>query len=140
MKSTAAGKARRKKGREKLKFPTSNHKYMREIFPILKLVAHSNPETRTALLSSLDRNAFHTVCECVQNVVQNPDIVTSPEQRQYLKDHVGVGKKKIRQFLNSKMSLKSRRRKGVQIGGFLGTIMSVAIPILADLLFSKLSK
>lgn len=133
-------KKKTKQGRKPHNFlPASKMRYMRKIFPIIKMLGVANPETRSALLSTMDNSAFHTVCECIKNVVQNPNLISS-EEKNIIRGKIGPGKKQIRQFLNSKMSLPARRRKGIQIGGFLSTLLGVAIPILSQLLFKAFKK
>lgn len=117
----------------------SKMEYMKQIFPVVKMLSVANPETRSALLTAIDRPAFHAVCECVQNIVSNPDIISSAQERESLREKVGSEKKRIRQFLHGKMSLSARRKKGIQIGGFLGTLLRVGLPILAQLIFSSVS-
>lgn len=120
--------------KERKCLPGQRVKHLKDVFPLLQLASQTDGHGAKSVLTYADDNAVLALCECVQNALTNPNVL-SKEQRDYLKTKLNGQKKQIRDFVRPKLSSKQRRRKGIQLGGSLGLIISAVLPFLTNLLF-----
>ena len=115
-------------------------KWKKKYFPLMELIVKSNKPQRDSLLKLLPENAVDVLCECIYNGIgkqnkkalkimkkENPDMFDK------------TGRAKLRYLCNTQ-STKMRRRKAIQSGGAIATILATVLPILASLIISKLAK
>jgi hypothetical protein len=88
---------------------------------------------RTQLLKNASSDEMKTICEICSNM-QNGQIRMSEKQRRQLCRY----KKQIRRMANRKLSLAAKRKiVGEQKGGFIGTLLGIALPLLSSLFAAK---
>lgn len=83
---------------------------------------------RKNLIKTLTPNVIKKISEVIHNLFKGR-IKVSPRQLGKLQKH----KRVLRKFKNRSLSVK-RKRNLLQRGGFIGPLLSVALPILSSLL------
>jgi hypothetical protein len=97
--------------------------------PLLQAINKLPPRERNEALSRLPKSCIQSACEICFNVLYNKDIKTiSYSQLKQLKKHKSAFEKLI-----SSASI-DRKRRILQKGGFLGTLLSIGIPLISSLL------
>lgn len=112
------------------KFP--NKKHWKKILPALKAIASLSDANRIALLSELagDDPIIRSICACVHSVV-----LTNLDEKDLFKKKLANHKKDLRSLSNPSISSNHRRKLMKQNGGSpIGLILSVAIPLLTELI------
>ena len=108
-----------------------------EKLELLKLLTSLRAKNRCKVLKLLDDNSVNFICECVFNVCFT-DLKLSRNKRKKLKSKLKSQEKVLRYLARKDNSVKNRRKKLVQSGGYIGTLLSIAIPVLTSI-FSSLS-
>lgn len=107
-------------------------KRIKRNLPILKALLVLKPSERRSLLCHASEDLILTLCEIALNVLKGNIPLTS-EQYAKLKKQ----KKFIKLFANRKTGLKHKRKVLMQSGGFLGTLLGVAIPLITSLITGR---
>ena len=106
---------------------------------LLKTLVRLSPEKQKSILRFLDNDAIDLLCECTHNLIFT-DLGLSCAEKRKLKGKI-VGKEKLLKFISKRSNKHSRRKKKLlQTGGALGTILAIAVPILADLIMRATTK
>lgn len=96
--------------------------------PLLKYLAEGKPRIVKAIIKESDPEVMKAICECAHNILRN-NVPMSSSQFKKLKRH----RKHLRLLANKKVST-ARKKKILQKGGFLGGLLSVAIPAIASVI------
>ena len=101
----------------------------------VKTLARSSPHTRKTLLRSATNAQLKGLCELCLNILHgNLPLDTATFQR------FKRNRKVIEDLSNRRIPLYKKRDIINQKGGFLGTLATFAIPLLAQVIASKLQK
>lgn len=91
---------------------------------LLNYLAKGNKAIVRTIIKEADKDVINLLCECAHNVV-NKNIPLTLSQKKKLKKH----KKKFLILLDKSASIK-RKKKALQQGGFIGTLLATAIPAI----------
>ena len=97
----------------------------------LRLLAKSSPRRKKLLLSQASKEELKSLCEICLNILKG-NIPLDDRNFKRLKRN----RQTIKVLANSKVPIKVKRQVVNQKGGFLGTVASIAIPLLMSL-FTK---
>ena len=103
-------------------------KRVKKHLPVLRALVSLRPQERKSFLCHSSDDFILTLCEIALNVLKG-NIPLSKVQFNKLKKQ----KRLIKLFADKKVSLRQKRQL-TQRGGFLGTLLSVAIPVISGLL------
>ena len=97
------------------------------------LIKTKNAKLRKAILEHADPELIQALCECAHNILQGNVQMTPPEKTRLRKY-----KSKLRLIACKNVSVKQKRRKMQQTGGFLPALLAplaanVIIPLLHQL-------
>ena len=97
-----------------------------ETHDLLKVLSHSKPKLRKAILQNCDNDLIHTICDCVYNIVKGniPGL-----DKKYIKKLLPHKNTLIK--LTNKIPLKEKKKTLVQKGGFLPLILPFVAPLIA---------
>lgn len=98
------------------------------------------PEEREQIIHHLSDNAVQSLSECVYNIVKEENSGLDERTKKRLKKKLGHQKNVARVLASSSKSIKAKRKALTQHGGFLGTILGAAIPLLISLFSNLASK
>ena len=107
---------------------------VRAHYPTLLYLRKATKQQRAAVVRSANKSFFNAICECSRNVL-NGNIKLTASQKRSLARY----KAALRGVANKKKSLKYKRRV-VQKGGFLSTLLSAVVPVLGSLLGGVLNR
>ena len=95
---------------------------------LLKVLSHSKPKLRKAILQNCDNDLIHTICDCVYNIVKGnvPGIDKAAIKR--LLPH-----KRTLIKLTKKIPFKEKKRSLIQQGGFLQYILPFIAPLIEQI-------
>ena len=96
----------------------------------LKFLHSAKPSLRKAVIAKASPDLIKTICDCSLNLLSG-NIHTSPKTRKQLCRY----KASLRKLANPKLCIKQKQRV-IQNGGFLGALLSAALPIVTSLLGS----
>ena len=96
--------------------------------PLLKYLAHGKPGIVRALIRDGSPELIKVLCECAHNTLKG-NVTLTPTQKRKLHKF----KKQLRTLADKKKSVKVKKRT-LQTGGFLGTLLGVAVPAVASVL------
>ena len=98
---------------------------------LLKTLVTLSPEKQTNILKFLNNDAVDILCECTHNLIFT-DLGLSKRVKKKLKGKI-VGKEKLLKFISKKSNKhSSRKKKLLQTGGALGTILSIGEFYITD--------
>ena len=110
-----------------------------EHIAFLKTLASLSTEKQKSIIQFLDQDGVNLICECISNLIFS-DLGLRRAVKKRLKGKI-FGKEKLLKFLSKKSNrVSTRKKKLIQTGGALGTILGIAIPILADLIIGAATK
>lgn len=112
---------------------------IKKVLPLLKILKHCpDIETRNSVLAHLSEESIDVICEIIHNCLHNHKKI-SLETPVSLKSQLEKHKTNLRFLAKPRAGrgLKKRRQILSQTGEGIGTILSIALPFLADLLFRK---
>ena len=101
---------------------------LRKQTPTLKLLQKAPPSLQKAILSKANDELIRCICDVSHNVLRGTAEISTPHKKRLTKH-----KEALRKLVDRKISLK-RKRKIIQKGGFLGALLSAAIPVIGGLL------
>ncbi len=108
---------------------------LRSTHELLRLLKGLTSKQRVGVLRCMDDSSCECVFEAVANVLRNDKIDQATRNR--LKKCLGPHKKILRYLSNPKGSIKNKKKKLQEIGGFpLGMILKTALPFLSSILLS----
>ena len=96
--------------------------------PLLKYLAHGKPGIVRALMRDASPELVRILCECAHNTLKG-NVTLNPSQKKKLHKF----KKQLRTLADKKKSVKVKKRT-LQTGGFLGTLLGVTVPAVASVL------
>lgn len=97
----------------------------------LRLLAKSSPRRRKVLLDHVNKEELKSLCEICLNILKGNISLDAKNFRRLKRN-----RQTIKVLANSKVPIKVKRQVVNQKGGFLGTLASVALPLLVSL-FTK---
>ena len=89
---------------------------------LLRYLAKGKKSIVRVIINEADRDIINVLCECAHNII-NRNIPLTPSQKNQLRRH----KNKFRILLDKKASLKEKK-KTLQTGGFIGTLLGAILP------------
>ena len=102
-------------------------KRLRKHANVLKVLASANPKLKKAIIEGADSQLIKCLCDCANNILKGN--VSMPNcQKTKLRRH-----KQSLRLLTQRQSL-ARKKKVLQTGGFLGTLLTPILGILGSLL------
>ncbi len=105
-------------------------KRIRNQAPLLKQLSKAKPNFAKAVIKAANKDLLDSLAECSLNVLKGT-VPLSPCQKKRLQRH----KHCLRQVSNKRVS-RERKRKVLQTGGFLASLLSPIVGILGSLLGS----
>ena len=96
--------------------------------PYIRLLARSSAKRRKLLLNQATREELKSLCEICLNILKG-NISLDDKNFRRLKRNRNT----IKALANKRISLKIKKGIVNQKGGFLGTVASIALPLLASL-------
>lgn len=100
--------------------------------PLLKrLVSGSSPQRRIVLQEASD-DLIKSIVEIAINTLRGNIPLTKAQLKRLKKEKVVIKK-----LCNKKQPLKKKRKTVNQKGGFIGSLLGIAIPFLSDLLTAR---
>jgi hypothetical protein len=104
---------------------------VRNSYPYLKSLSKSTPAARKNLLQHVPDSTIHAICECASNALRGRIPLTPAHKR-----HLSAHKADILKVLKPGLTVKQRRQRFIQTGGFLpaliGAVLS-AVPSIVSL-------
>ena len=100
----------------------------------LNLLAKAKPKLASGIIKNSSEDFIKCLCECCLNLLKG-NIPISQGQKKKLKKY----KNPVRNLAKKSVSIK-HKRKIVQRGGFLGTLLSTIIPAIAGLVGGLVKK
>lgn len=102
---------------------------LKKQLPLLRKLAKANKSDRKRIITASNDELIRTVCECAKNALVG-NISLTPKQKTKLRKH----KKDIILLANPKISLKNKRHRIIQRGGFIGSLIGAALSVIPGLL------
>lgn len=99
---------------------------------LLKLLLQSSPQQRKAILCSASDDLIAAISEIALNTLKG-NIPLTPYQIRVLKKRRGI----IKNLSNKRLPLKKKKQLVKQSGGFIGPLLSFALPLITGLLASR---
>ena len=100
--------------------------------PFLHLLARSGAKRRKSLLKQATKEELTTLFEICLNILQGNIPLSS-----YMHKKLKRAQNTLRQLADKKISITRKKKVVNQKGGFLGTVASIALPLLASILLKK---
>lgn len=94
-----------------------------------------SPKERKKILKE-DKNLVRSLCDCAHNILFNKKIKLNSKHKVKLHRH----KESLRLLADKKKPLKKKQTVLNQTGGFLGALLSTAVPLLGSLLGGLIHK
>jgi hypothetical protein len=114
-------------------------KNMQYFAKLIKLLNKSKNEDREVILEHLNGNSINYLCEIIYNIIGG-NVKLSKRQINKLRSELQHNKKCYR-YLSKKGGNEERKRKLIkQNGRGIGTILSIALPIILQLITQMLTK
>jgi len=104
-------------------------KRLRKHADVLKVLASAKPKLKKAIIEGADPQLIKCLCDCANNILKG-HVSLSKSQLANLRRH----KRSVR-FLTQRQNI-ARKKKILQTGGFLGTLLTPILGILGSLLGS----
>ena len=104
-----------------------------ETTDLLKVLCHSKPPLRKAILKHCDNDLIDTICDCIYNVVKGNVPGVTPATVKKLAPHKSTLLK-----LMKKIPLKEKKETLIQKGGFLPLLLAPLVAPLVAKIVSKL--
>ena len=104
-------------------------------FDFIKQLSQSSKRDCASLLQKVSIDRIKVLCEICLNLLEG-NIPVNGEEKQKLKRH----RKKIEVLADRKVALKQKRPIINQRGGFIGTLASVALPVLTGIIAKAVLK
>jgi hypothetical protein len=95
----------------------------------LKGLVHTTRPQRRKRIKEASNAQINDICKCIYHVC-NGDVPLNKSQRSYFRRF----KKDLKNLGFRRGSLKAKRKRLIQTGGFLPALISVALPIILSLL------
>jgi hypothetical protein len=115
-----------------------NKRKMKNLYPLLKIISKLTDEERRVLLQYLNHEGCEGIYECVDNALCNKSL--PDEQRQDLASKLSEEKKLYRFIVDENKNSLKKQKKLVQVGGSLGTVLQVVLPLLSQFIANKIKK
>ena len=96
--------------------------------PVLSFLHKSSPTVRKQIIKGAKKPLIHCLCECAYNILYTKGLRLSSAKKRSLKKHAGSLRN-----LASRGSLASKK-KILQKGGFLGSLLGAIVPVVSSLL------
>lgn len=96
---------------------------------VLKILVRAGPKQRKAILCKANNDLVGAIAEIALNTLKG-NLPLKPSQYRTLKRKKGV----IKKLSDRKVSLKKKKQVIRQSGGFVGSLLGAAIPLLANLI------
>ena len=100
---------------------------------LLHYLAKGKKSIVRVIINEADRDIINVLCECAHNIIQRNIPLTSSQKRN-LRKH----KSKFFILLDKKASIK-KKKKALQQGGFLGTLLGAVLPVVIGAIASATS-
>lgn len=97
--------------------------------PLLKWLSEARPRTSKAILKVIDKDVLNAISECSLNVLKGNIPLTQAQKRRLAKH-----KEVLRALAGRKKVSDKNKRRLVQRGGFLGSLLGPIIGVLGHLL------
>lgn len=108
-------------------------------FKLLEALLESKPDRRSSILHYLNQSGLETLGEAAYNTLFRNSGLT-PKERDKLKGNLSNFSRTLYTIAKKSTPAEKRRRLLVRVnqkGAGLGTLLSIAIPLLGSLLFRK---
>lgn len=105
---------------------------LRNSQPFLQLLARSSAKRRKALLKQITKEELAALFEICFNILRGNIPLNSYMRKKLIRE-----RHTLRTLADKKISLNRKKKLINQKGGFLGTVASLALPLLASLLLKK---
>ena len=102
-------------------------KRLRKHAELLKVLASANPKLKKAIVNGADSPLIKTLCDCANNILKG-NVSLTKCQKNKLRRH-----KQSLRILTQRQSL-ARKKKILQSGGFLGSLLAPVLGVLGSLL------
>ena len=118
-----------------------NRKNKRSLRQLSEILAVLNPQQVNSIIQFLDDSAIDKICCLIHNVVHRDRTKILGEQNIQKLVKCLDGKRSVLTYLTRKKNKIAKKRKYLkQSGGFLATLATIALPLLADVIISQVTK
>ena len=100
--------------------------------PFIQMLARSSVKRRKALIKQATKDELASLFEICLNILRGNLPLNS-----YMHKKLKRERKTLRTLADKKISLAHKKKVVNQKGGFLGTVASIALPLLASILLKK---
>lgn len=104
---------------------------LKKTYNKIRLLSLATPSLRKQLVNKANRELIDSVCECCDNILKGRVPLKKKEKLKLAKH-----KNKLRALVRKKVSLE-KKKKIIQSGGFLTSLLVPAVSFLGGLLSSK---
>ena len=94
----------------------------------LHLLHKAKPSLRKAIIANGNEELIRCICDCALNILKGNAPISQQDKRR-----LGRHKQNLRKLTNRRFSLK-KKRKVLQSGGFLSSILTAILPVIGSLL------
>lgn len=100
--------------------------------PILQALLHASPVQRRLILQTASKELILSVCEVAFNILRGVIPLSTLQYRRLARQ-----KTAIKLVANKKIGVVRKREAINQQGGFIGPLLSIAVPFLTELLMKR---
>jgi hypothetical protein len=115
-----------------------NKRKMKNLYPLFKIISKLSEEERRVLLRYLNHEGCEGIYECVDNALCNKSL--PDEEQKNLASKLSNEKKLYRFILDKDKHISKKQKKLVQVGGSLGTVLEIVLPLLSQFIADKVKK
>lgn len=109
---------------------------IKKVLPLIQTLNKLNSKDRLIVLEYCNDEVYEFISECVYNAIRNKSF--DHEVKKCLKTKLSPDQDNLRYIANRKKPIHLRRKKVLQSGGNISTILEVLAPIAAQLLIGLL--
>ena len=108
---------------------SSNDRMLSKI-QLVKILKSCKPETRIHIIKFLNDDAINILSEITYNLLFNNMNLSNKSKKNLVKKY-SSRKKDLKKIADKSITIQRRRKLLIQDGGFLGTLLGIALPILS---------
>lgn len=100
--------------------------------PLLRVLLHASPVQRRLILQTASKELILSVCEVAFNILRGVIPLSTPQYKRLARQ-----KTAIKLVADKKIGVLRKKQVINQKGGFLGPLLSIAVPFLTELLMRR---
>ena len=115
--------------------------YYKRQLAFLECLVHLSPKQFKTVISHLDQTSVNYICDFIFAIINDTDIdlKLDEEKIEQVKQCLKGNRKLVEYLTNGKKHYLLRQKRLEQSGGFLGTLLAVGLPVLAEIIISQVT-